>query len=92
MRAEGGYIIWWPAHGLGVHGRTMQLRPPPGWLLALLPWGEAGEPDAVSDAVFPPFEHAPVTSIMPMTAAIKVVRFFIYDKPLSLRINCQLPD
>ena len=49
VRAEGGYIIWWPAHGLEVHGRAMQLRPPPGWLLPLLTRSRTNHAELVSD-------------------------------------------
>jgi hypothetical protein len=38
VRAEGGYVIWWPACGLEVVGDLQDLTEPPKWLLdALLP-------------------------------------------------------
>src|SRR5262249_32253534 len=33
VRAEGGYIIWWPAHGPDVTGSMEDLTEPPAWLL-----------------------------------------------------------
>lgn len=36
VRAEGGYIIWWPAHGLETVGDLEDLTEPPRWLLDVL--------------------------------------------------------
>lgn len=36
IRAEGGYIIWWPAHGLHAEGDLEALSEPPAWLLERL--------------------------------------------------------
>jgi hypothetical protein len=36
VRAEGGYIIWWPAHGMEAVGDLEGLSEPPGWLLERL--------------------------------------------------------
>lgn len=36
VRAEGGYVIWWPAHGCEVEGSLEELTEPPQWLLDLL--------------------------------------------------------
>ena len=36
IRAEGGYIIWWPAHGFEAVGDLEDLTEPPPWLLELL--------------------------------------------------------
>lgn len=33
VRAEGGYIVWWPAHGLQAVGDLEGLSEPPQWLL-----------------------------------------------------------
>jgi putative DNA primase/helicase len=41
VRGEGGYIIWWPAHGMEVVGGMEDLGVPPGWLLAELTNGGA---------------------------------------------------
>jgi Protein of unknown function (DUF3987)/Bifunctional DNA primase/polymerase, N-terminal/Primase C terminal 1 (PriCT-1) len=36
VRGEGGYIIWWPAHGHEAVGSLEELTDPPEWLLAQL--------------------------------------------------------
>lgn len=36
VRAEGGYIIWWPAHGLEAIGDLSDLTEPPAWLIDAL--------------------------------------------------------
>lgn len=36
VRGEGGYIIWWPAHGLDAIGGIEDITEPPAWLLELL--------------------------------------------------------
>lgn len=36
VRAEGGYIIWWAAHGLEAAGDLADIAAPPGWLLEAL--------------------------------------------------------
>ena len=36
VRAEGGYIIWWPGHGRDATGDLEDLTDPPGWVLDLL--------------------------------------------------------
>lgn len=36
IRANGGYVIWWPAHGLEAVGDLEDIGPPPGWLLEKL--------------------------------------------------------
>jgi RecA-family ATPase len=36
VRAEGGYIIWWPAHGYNATGSLDELTEPPMWLLRVL--------------------------------------------------------
>lgn len=32
VRGEGGYVIWWPAHGFGAVGKLSDLADPPDWL------------------------------------------------------------
>lgn len=36
VRAEGGYVIWWPAHGYEAVGDIEDITSPPAWLLDLL--------------------------------------------------------
>ncbi len=36
VRGEGGYIIWWPAHGLEIVGDLENIGPAPAWLVDLL--------------------------------------------------------
>jgi len=36
VRGEGGYLIWWPAHGFDAIGDLEDLALPPEWLLGLL--------------------------------------------------------
>jgi hypothetical protein len=36
VRAEGGYVIWWPAHGLEAIGDLSDVTEPPAWLIDAL--------------------------------------------------------
>jgi putative DNA primase/helicase len=36
VRAEGGYVIWWPAHGLEATGDLSDVADPPAWLIDAL--------------------------------------------------------
>lgn len=36
VRGEGGYVVWWPAHGLQATGSLEDLTEPPQWLLELI--------------------------------------------------------
>jgi hypothetical protein len=36
VRGEGGYVIWWPAHGLATVGDIEDVTEPPAWLIELL--------------------------------------------------------
>jgi AAA domain-containing protein/bifunctional DNA primase/polymerase-like protein/primase-like protein len=36
VRGEGGYLIWWPAHGLEAIGDLADIVEPPSWLMDLL--------------------------------------------------------
>lgn len=36
VRAEGGYIIWWPAEGLETVGSVDDIKPPPAWIIDVL--------------------------------------------------------
>jgi hypothetical protein len=36
VRASGGYVVWWPAHGHEAIGDLLDLTEPPAWLVALI--------------------------------------------------------
>jgi len=36
IRADGGYVIWWPAHGLPRVGEMDDIGPPPEWLVSAI--------------------------------------------------------
>jgi hypothetical protein len=44
VRADGGYMVWWPAHGLEAIGGLEDIAEPPAWLLALLREPEQQQP------------------------------------------------
>jgi len=47
VRGEGGYVIWWPAHGFDAVGDLEELTEPPRWLLELIARPEKPAPSAV---------------------------------------------
>jgi hypothetical protein len=54
VRAEGGYVIWWPAHGLDAIGDMDDITPPPRWLIDLLvkapaPTSSTGESGSIHE-------------------------------------------
>lgn len=51
VRGEGGYIIWWPAHGCAAVGAIEDIAAPPQWLL-----DQITRPAGSSEAA-PPDEH-----------------------------------
>jgi putative DNA primase/helicase len=50
VRGEGGYIVWWPAHGLEVVGGMEDMSPPPEWLQSALTDGGAAPHAGVQGA------------------------------------------
>jgi len=47
VRGEGGYVIWWPAHGFDAVGDLEELTEPPRWLLERIARPEKPAPSAV---------------------------------------------